>query len=207
MKTWKKLLVSMAVVLLMAVLPVSSLGSLRAEAAAKKGLVKSGGKYYYYSGGKKIKKKWKNIKVKENGKKVTYRYYFGKDGAAYAAKKVSGMKKNIVAKKIGSKTYGFDRYGHMMKGVCATSSGKIYFFNNKGVWNKTKSKQYNSAAKYGKNAATIRKLLGTPLKEKTSDSCYLPGQGVDVQVTYENVVLSLFRYNNGTEIVFGVFPR
>ncbi len=207
MKNLKRLLLSMAVVLLMAALPASSLGSLGAEASAKKGLVTSNGKYYYYSGGKKIRNQWKNVKVKENGKKVTYRYYFGKAGSAYTAKKVSGMKNNIAVRKVGGKTYGFDRYGHMVKGVYATESGRIYFFNSRGVWNKTKSQSYNKAAGYGKNAAAIRKLLGTPVKEETSDSCYLPGEGVDVQVTYANVIVSLFRYNDGKEIVFGVYPR
>lgn len=56
----------------------ASAASQAGTAKKKEGLYKEDGKYYYYQKGKKIKSKWKDIKV--SGK--TRRYYFQADGSA-----------------------------------------------------------------------------------------------------------------------------
>ena len=68
-----------------------------AEAASvKQGLVKENGKYYYYAVNKagksvKVTEKWKTVKVTKNGKTSYSRYYFGKNGAAYAGSEKLGV--------------------------------------------------------------------------------------------------------------------
>ena len=89
----------------------------------KTGLVKQKGKYFYYQKGKKLKSQWKTVTVK--GKK--YRYYFGKDGAAYAGKVKYGEKVPAV-KKIGKATYAFDCNGRMLKGIQVINQ-KFYVFS------------------------------------------------------------------------------
>lgn len=72
----------------------------------------------------RIKNKWKNVKDAKT--KKTYRYYFGKDGAAYAGSKDMFGRKKLAVKKIGGKQYGFDTNARMIKGVAASylNSGK-----------------------------------------------------------------------------------
>lgn len=174
--------------------------SVKVEAAVKSGLVKSGKKYYFYQAGKKVVNRGKTI----DG----HKYYFGKDGAAYAALKAKGMSDNIVAKKVNGKVYGFDVKGRMVKGIYCTEDGKLYCFNAKnGKYKKAATKKYQKALKYLANAATIRKYLGEPLKTTESSSCFRDG-GTDLLLTYEHICLSLYRNDTtGEELVLGVFPR
>ena len=81
------------------------------------GIVKKGSRTYFYKNGVMQKNCWSPDK----------KQYFGKNGVAYAAPKVSGCKKNIVVKKIGKKYYGFDRNGFKVKkGVYADAKGTPY---------------------------------------------------------------------------------
>lgn len=207
MKKWKKLLLFVLCLMLVQV-PVMTVSSTKTVQAAtvKKGLKKEKGKYYYYKNGKKVKNKWVTVKTKENGKTVSNRYYFGKNGAAYVAAKGSGTY-NVTVKKISKKQYGFDTRGRMAKGIYVNGGNmKFYVFNKKGVYDAKQSSALRKAAKYGADAATLRKLLGKPLKEATTDTCY-EGVDVDVILTYKYFTVSLGRYADGREIVYGAMPR
>ena len=69
----------------------------------RQGLVKEKGKYYYYVINKngqseKVTNKWKTVKVTKKGKIYSYRYYFGKNGAAYSGS-VEAWCKNTCSQK------------------------------------------------------------------------------------------------------------
>mgnify|MGYP003262342337 FL=1 len=133
--------------------------------------------------------------------------YFGKNGVAYAAPKVSGCTKNIVVKKIGKKYYGFDRNGFKVKkGVYADAKGTPYYFDKKGVRVAKKSNQLKAASKYMADGAVLRKLLGRPSKTKTLSSC-MTGISKDLKLTYANIFVQLGKKITGGEIVYGVQAR
>ncbi|MDD7218459.1 MAG: hypothetical protein PUI16_00440 [Clostridia bacterium] len=200
--------------LLMVQIPIITVasGETVQAATAKSGLKKEKGKYYYYEKGKKVKNTWKTIKTRENGKTVSFRYYFGKDGAAYAAGASFG-KYNVIVKKIKGVYYGFDTKGRLVKGIYVNGDNlKFYAFTKKGVYDSKKSSALRKAAQYGADGAALRKLLGKPLKEKTSDSCMtVPGTDIaltDVILTYNTFTVSLGRYPDGSkEMVYGAIPR
>ena len=196
----KKLLCMLCMILaagtLFAVLPAKNV-----QAAEKKGLVysKTKNEYYYYADNKKVKNTWKTV----NNQK----YYFDKNGKAYAAPKIDGTNYNIVVKKIKNKYYGFDNKARMVKGLNCTIEGKNYYFSTKtGVYSSTTTKKYRTAAAYQKDAKTIKKLLGTPKKTEKTDSCYKPN-GVDMTLYYKKYALMIFHDNKtGKEEVFGMMP-
>lgn len=105
--------------------------------ALKEGLVKENGKFYFYVKGVKQKSCWKDIERVSGGKTVTSRYYFSRSGEALAAAKGQGT----LVKKIGSKYYGFDIYGRMIKNSFRTvkvkKKGKTsvyrYYFGSNGA--------------------------------------------------------------------------
>ena len=133
--------------------------------------------------------------------------YFGKNGVAYAAPKVSGCKKNIVVKKIGKKYYGFDRNGFKVKkGVYADAKVTPYYFYKKCVRVAKKSNQLKAARKYMADGAVLRKLLGRPSKTKTLSSC-MTGISKDLKLTYANIFVQLGKKTTGGEIVYGVQAR
>ena len=124
MKKWKKILAAVLCLACAQVPVLTGAGTVQVQAAAvKQGLKKESGKYYYYVKGVRVKNTWKTVSTTKNGKTVTYRYYFGKDGAAYAGKIVNG-KTQIAVKKISGAYYGFDAYGRMVKGTYL--SGSVY---------------------------------------------------------------------------------
>ena len=173
-----------------------------------KGLVKENGKYYYYVDGK-MQKGWQNVTTtKSNGQSVTYRYYFGANGAAYAGTKVYGTSVPAV-KKISGAYYGFDRLGHMLKGTYVANN-KFYVFSSKnGKMNGTLSVKLRSACKYKKSTATLKRLLKNiglkPLKTQKLEGCY--GDGYDVIYTYKNFQISAHENLDGTEIFLGLIAR
>lgn len=178
--------------------------SLCTATAKKNGLKLESGKYYYYKNSVKVKNKW--LVLKRSGK--YYKYYFGKDGAAYAGKRVNGENVHKVAK-IDGAYYGFDRLGHMLKGTYVIN-GKLYVFSSKdGKMNRTVSAKLRSACKYGKSTATLKKLLANigqrPLKMVKAPGCF--GDGEDVLYTYKNFVLSAYQDTDGSEIFFSVMTR
>lgn len=202
MKKWKKILALVLCLMFIQAPIVNIIQPVTVEAAAvKKGLKKEGGKYYFYDKGKRVKNTWKTVKVKKNGKIVSYRYYFGKNGAAYAGRLVYGLRTPAV-KKINGKYYGFGISGRMIKGTYVIND-KFFVFNSKtGVGDAARSKQLRKASAYQKDASALRKMLGKPKKTQVMDSCY--GDGKDVLLTYPTFCVSLFRNTSGKEIVLGI---
>lgn len=176
---------------------------------AKKGLVKEKGKYYYYvinadGQSEKVTNKWKTVKVTKNGKTATYKYYFGKDGAAYAGSVKLGVK-TPAFRKVGTKYYGFDTYARMLKGTYFFND-KFYVFNSKtGVYDSAKSLKLRKAYGYEKKAATLKALLGKPKKTQNLTGCY--GNGKEHMLYYQNFVLSTGETAKGVEVIFGVMPN
>lgn len=128
MKKWKRILAVILCLLCVQVPVVSESAAVRVEAATvKKGLKKEGTKYYYYVNNKKVTNTWKSVTKTVNGKKTTYRYYFGKDGAAYAGKKGAPA-----LKKISGAYYAFDSTGKMLKGKTYLISGVYRTFSSTG---------------------------------------------------------------------------
>lgn len=174
----------------------------------KTGLVKEKGKYYYYvlneeGQPEKVTNKWKTIKITKNGKTSTYKYYFGKDGAAYAGSVKIGVKTPAV-KKVGTKYYGFDVYARMLKGTYVIND-KFYVLNSKtGVYDSTKSKKLRKAYSNTQNASQLKKLLGKPEKTKSASSCL----GLkDYMIYYPNFVLYTTKMQKGVEVITGVTAR
>lgn len=140
-------------------LPVYSVAaeeSTVADTAVLNGLVKENNKYYYYVNGK-MQKGWQNVTTQSNGKSVTYRYYFGSNGAAYAA---TPQQKTLV-KKIGGKYYGFNSLGRVrtntfcnvkMKKGKTTSTYRYYFGSNGAAYAGKKS--------YGTPEIAVKKIKG-----------------------------------------------
>lgn len=182
----------------------------RAEAATvKKGLVKEGKYYYYYQNNKKVKNTWKTVR--------SARYYFGSNGRAYAAPdmtKTDNYKQNIVVKKIGKYYYGFDNKGRMVKSGYYNNPQKLdsngdsmtYYFDRNGRYQAAKSKAVRKAGAYGKDAVSVRRLLGKPKSIEKLNSCF--GEpGDDYQWNYTHIYVTVHIYPDETGIVFGIFPR
>lgn len=170
------------------------------QAAAGKLVTEKGKKYYYYNG-KKQTNCWKKI--------GNDRYYFGKNGAAYMAEKISGVKYNIVVKKIDGQYYGFNNAGHRVQGLNLTMEGKLYCFSGKnGAYIPTTTAKYRKAAKTGVNASTMKKLLGKPVTTvKMNDLCLNWGNtGADyIYKPYE--LQTVYDKNKGIERVIGLWVR
>ena len=131
--------------------------SLTAQAAKNKLKNKGGtfGKYYYYKSGKMQKKTWRNFKQKG----VKYRFYFGKNGVAYRAKKPFDGRYNVKVYKIKGKQYGFDTMSHLVAGgTYADTTGKIWVFQENG--------QLDSTATNALRSTFPQQLEGTDLYDK-----------------------------------------
>ena len=148
-KTGKKLLFAFT---LMTMLLTGFAGAhTTAQAAARKGLVKSGGKYYFYKNGRKVTKAWKTIKQK----KVKYKFYFNKKGVACQAKLPPDKTYVVKLFKIGKKKYGFDTKAHRVKkGVYLDNKYRLTVFGNKGV--------YDAAATNALRAKFPKSRFGEP---------------------------------------------
>ena len=120
MKKWKKLLIPAVCLFLMQAPVIASAESdtttgvvtettvTPTPVPAKNGVIKEKNKLYYYKNGVKQKNCWDPTRT----------YYFDKKGVAVTARKAYGSKQNIVTKKIGKKTYGFDVNGRKVKKWC-----------------------------------------------------------------------------------------
>ncbi len=168
------------------------------------GLAKENGKYYYYTGTKKAVNVFKTVKIKSSGKVYSYKYYFGKDGAAYQGKKDMFGTAVPAVKKIGSYYYGFNTSARMITGTYVIND-KFYAFASNGRLDRTKTNKLRAASKEKANAATLRKLLGKPQKTQYYSSCY--GDGKDLLLTYPHFYVSLFKDKKGKEIVLGVMSK
>ncbi|MEF2695398.1 MAG: hypothetical protein U0O03_11535 [Blautia wexlerae] len=188
---------------------------------------------------KKDKKTGKRYGYDENNQKVTmtwgvtsggFRYYFGKDGAAYQAELDTtgkyGIRRNkysILLKKIDGTYYGFDVSGHTVKGIRVGSVSiyeipKLYYFNPKtGAVDKKKTSLYRKYAATStlakqNNASKIKKVLGKYKKCTISkgNTCMLDGNGKDVTYTYDYVQLNVVRptgKGSSAEVVASITVR
>ena len=210
LKKIRKLLFILTCLLLVqtAVLAIPRL-SVEAQAATKKGLVRSGLTVRYYKGGKPITNQWKKAKDGD----AAYWFYFGKDGKAYRAPKKAGFQNNITIKTINGVRYGFDMYGHRARGMYANASprGKFYFFTSKGVYNTAKTLSYRKASKAGTDSAKLRKALGKSLKTETGETCILAPSGAMYTFVLEHYENFTVQYNvdPGTkkEVVYSVYAN
>ena len=114
MKHSKKIL-AVVLCMLMMLTPLASVaGTVTVQAATQTVKVKkdqkTGNRYGYDKNNKKVTQQWG---VTASG----YRYYFGKNGAAYQADPYMVGKYGILIKKIGTQYYGFDVNGHTVKGI------------------------------------------------------------------------------------------
>ena len=173
-----------------------------AEAAVKEGFYqvkRSNGEYdyYYYVKGKKITNKWK--KITDTATKKSYWYYFGPKGRAYKAYEntLSSMYlERFVTKKIGTRTYGFDEFGHRIKGAWfSTKINKLFFFDGNGIYNSSKTSKLRVYAKKGRKASYLIKALGKPKKrEVKAGGCFDIGSSLDdgsrlVYYTYDHITV------------------
>lgn len=178
------------------------------------------------------KKTGKRYGYDENNQKVTqqwgvtakgFRYYFGKNGAAYQADQDMVGKYGILLKKIDGKYYGFDVSGHTVKGIRVGSVSmyevpKLYYFNPKTGAVDTKKttlyRKYAATSTLGKlnNASKIKKVLGKYKKctVSKSNTCMLDGNGKDVTYTYDYVQLNVVRptgKGSSAEVVASITVR
>ena len=178
------------------------------------------------------KKTGKRYGYDENNQKVTqqwgvtakgFRYYFGKNGAAYQADQDMVGKYGILMKKINGKYYGFDVSGHTVKGIRVGSVSmyeipKLYYFNPKtGAVDKKKTSLYRKYAATStlakqNNASKIKKILGKYKKCTISKgkTCMLDGNGKDVTYTYDYVQLNVVRptgKGSSAEVVASITVR
>ena len=171
------------------------------------------------------KKTGKRYGYDENNQKVTqqwgvtakgFRYYFGKNGAAYQADQDMVGKYGILMKKINGKYYGFDVSGHTVKGMYEIP--KLYYFNPKtGAVDKKKTSLYRKYAATStmakrNNASKIKKVLGKYKKCTISkgNTCMLDGNGKDVTYTYDYVQLNVVRptgKGSSAEVVASITVR
>ena len=178
------------------------------------------------------KKTGKRYGYDENNQKVTqqwgvtakgFRYYFGKNGAAYQADQDMVGKYGILMKKIDGKYYGFDVSGHTVKGIRVGSVSiyeipKLYYFNPKtGAVDKKKTSLYRKYAATStlakqNNASKIKKVL-VKYKKCTiikGNTCMLDGNGKDVTYTYDYVQLNVVRptgKGSSAEVVASITVR
>ena len=175
------------------------------------------------------KKTGKRYGYDENNQKVTqqwgvtakgFRYYFGKNGAAYQADQDMVGKYGILMKKINGKYYGFDVSGHTVKGIRVGSVSmyeipKLYYFNPKtGAVDKKKTSLYRKYAATSTLAKqnNASKILGKYKKCTISkgNTCMLDGNGKDVTYTYDYVQLNVVRptgKGSSAEVVASITAR
>ena len=195
MRNMKKLLFALLCLALVqtAVLALPRFSQEVQAATAKKGLVRKGLTVYYYKGGKPITNQWKKAKDGD----AAYWFYFGKDGKAYRASKKAGFLNNIVIKTIGGVRYGFDMYGHRVRGMWANAAakGKLFFFTSKGVYNPSKTLAYRKISVQGMDSAKLRRALGKSLKTETGETCMQAPSGSMYTFVLEHYENFTVQYN------------
>ena len=215
MKHSKKIL-AVVLCMLMMLTPLASVaGTVTVQAATQTVKVKkdqkTGNRYGYDKNNKKVTQQWG---VTASG----YRYYFGKNGAAYQADPYMVGKYGILIKKIGTQYYGFDVKGIRVGRINMYDAQKLYYFNPKTGAVDTKKtnlyRKYAAASTMTKknNAAKIKKVLGKYKKCTISkeDTCMLGGNGKDVTYVYDYVELNVVRptgKGSSAEIVSSVSVR
>lgn len=169
-------------------------------------------KYYYYENGKKVDKRGEWITISGKGT-----FYMCKDGYAVSAPKEDGVTYNIITKKIGGKTYGFDSKARRVKnGLYYTMRGTCYYFDSKGVYSQKETKKYRPLSPTGnpvlqmKSVTKARQLLDKMSKPKIKNagsSCVING-GTDYNAIYPHFELQYTKINKtGKMFVTGIWPR
>ena len=161
--------------------------------------------------GKTAKNKWKSFKV--DGK--AWRFYFGRNGIAYAGTYQKNYDGTVISmpviKKISGKQYAFDEFGHMLKGIHVADQ-KLWFFGSDGKMNKTKSKRLQKLSSensdYSKLAALLKKYGAKQKKFETMPGCNTINgmETLDFVATYADFQISggktvddgkMYVYNQG----------
>lgn len=187
----------LTVMLMMSVIFSGNSYLINVQAADTAVLKSEKNRIYVYENGKKVSNAWRTI-----GK---YKYYFGKDGAAYRSSKSEGTH-SICIKKIKGKYYAFDIKGHMVTGsrvghISDMTPPQIYYFSPKtGAYDKKVTARYRTAARPStmkkiNSTTAIRKLLGKPKKtwvSKKIGSCFLDGNGRDGELIYDHLIVNIF---------------
>lgn len=216
MKKWTKILAAVLCLMMVQVPvlePVTAVQNVQAatKTTVKTGLKKESGQYYYYVKGKKVKNTWKTVTVTDSKthKKTSSRYYFSGTGKAYKGGTAWG-ESYITVKKIGGKYYGFDRYARMVKGIRYSAYGAskagFYAFNTKsGVYDSKKTAALRKAFVREKSSASLRKLLGKPVKTRKVSGCY--GNGQEYMLDYTNFWVNTYKDKKGKEIVLDVISK
>ena len=154
----------------------------------KEGWKKENGLWFYYENGVRVKNQWRTLKVKlSNGKTVTRKFYFRRNGAACTGvQKLNGKYYTFTARgmlnasssnkiyKVGNNYYCPDK-----NGVCQTgwiiSNGKLYYANKLGrlVHDKTVGGETGIQFKgieAVRSTASVSKLLCLQVIEQVTDS-------------------------------------
>lgn len=100
---------------------------------------------------------------------------------------------------IGKYKYYFASNGKVTKGIDVIK-GKFYRFTSSGKYDAATTKKLQAAAKYEKNFATLKKLIGKPKKSVYMSGCYGPGK--DGILTYSQFKVYTYKYR-GKEIFMG----
>lgn len=150
----------------------ASAASGAASSGKKEGLYEENGKYYYYQKGKKIKNKWKDIKISSK----TKRYYFQADGSActsvakikgtyYCFSELGRLYRSSTNKliTIGKYQYCPDKYGRCQTGWILVNK-KLYYANSKGRIQKNKTVD---GIKLKKSGAASTSSVAAKLKIKS----------------------------------------
>ncbi len=176
MKLFKKICATLILILSFQILMIGAVPADETYAQEADGLVQEGNKFFFYENGQMVRKKWKTIVT--DG--VKYKYYFGKNGAAYSASKLFDDVYNVKIIKIKKKKYGFDSNSHCVSaGVYVNSRYQLIAFGKGGVYSEKKTKKLRNALKtYSVTGKTSKKLykqvikkLGKPVSVERSDSC------------------------------------
>ena len=194
-------------------------------------LKKISGRYYAFNAmGRAVTNAWKNIK---DASGVTYRYYFGSDGAAYmgtknapllqmikgeyyafnaAGRAVTNAWKNIKGRLYFFGANGAAAFGPLNKRLTGVyvSRNTFYYFNKTGTYNAAVSKQLRQASQRNKPASALKNLLnryaaGKPREEIYDGSCY--GDGKDIIWEYSNFMVGVFRPRKGADIVVSIAAK
>ena len=184
--------------------------------AVQEGFEKKSGHCFYYQDGKKVTNTWKSLEA-DGGR---YRFYFGKNGAAYQAKKLYKDAYNVKLYKIERKQYGFDNYAHLAgPGIYLDSMYRFVVLGKGGVYDAKKSGKlrrqlriYSDVRKVSKKMYNhVVSLLGKPVSVRRSSSCdpwNSKDKFTDVTLYYDHYEVLLIRNNRTKEYALsGYFPR
>lgn len=182
-------------------------------AQAQTGLVDAGGTYFFFDAkGAKVRNQWETVLV--DGQK--FKFYFGKNGAAYKARRLYEDAYNVKLFKIGKKQYGFDNLSHLAApGNYVNDRYQFVAIGKNGVYNASKTKKLRNTIKPGKKGKNIYNLvvktLGKPVSVDRSPSCSPWNEKdsfTDVLLVYPHYEVQLIQNDRTKEYLLdNYFPR